>query len=60
VKYDELMPGSNPGITQKHLGINFWGETLKKQAFFVTDIEMEGLDCQVGFLLLHALLSDGF
>ncbi|KAF9513745.1 hypothetical protein BS47DRAFT_1485535 [Hydnum rufescens UP504] len=34
------------GITRKHLGINFWGEPLEKQAFLVADVEMEGLDRQ--------------
>ncbi|KAF9505745.1 hypothetical protein BS47DRAFT_1400122 [Hydnum rufescens UP504] len=32
------------GVTRKHLGINFWGETLEKQAFLVADVDMEGLD----------------
>ncbi|KAF9513695.1 hypothetical protein BS47DRAFT_1393092 [Hydnum rufescens UP504] len=32
------------GITRKHLDIDFWGETLEKQAFLVADVEMEGLD----------------
>ncbi|KAF9505746.1 hypothetical protein BS47DRAFT_1334240 [Hydnum rufescens UP504] len=32
------------GVTRKHLGINFWGETLEKQAFLVADVDMEGVD----------------
>jgi hypothetical protein len=46
---------SNKGVTRKHLWINFWGETLGKQAFLVADVEMEGLDREVTFLLLYAL-----
>ncbi|KAF9513726.1 hypothetical protein BS47DRAFT_1362271 [Hydnum rufescens UP504] len=32
------------GITPKRLGINFWGETLEKQAFPVAEVDMEGLN----------------
>jgi hypothetical protein len=60
MRYLELMRRSNKGITRKHLGIDFWGETLEKQAFLVADVKMEGLDRQVRFLLLHALSIDSF
>jgi FAD binding domain len=46
MRYLQLIRRSNKGITQKHLGINFWRETLEKQAFLVVDVEMEGLDRQ--------------
>ncbi|KAF9503620.1 hypothetical protein BS47DRAFT_1386419 [Hydnum rufescens UP504] len=32
------------GITPKHLGINFWGEMLERQACLVADIDVEGSD----------------
>jgi hypothetical protein len=56
----QLKRRSNTGITRKPLGINFWGETLGKQAFLVADVEMQGLDREVRFLLLHALSIDSY
>ncbi|KAF9512051.1 hypothetical protein BS47DRAFT_1394594 [Hydnum rufescens UP504] len=31
-------------VTRKHLGVNFSGETLEKEAFLVADVDLEGLD----------------
>jgi hypothetical protein len=59
MRYLQLTRRSNKGIAREH-GINFWGETLEKQAFLVAHVEMEVLDRQVRSLLIHAVSIDSF